>query len=330
MRADGGAFRGCCRNGMPPRPAMPRRPGLEPPESRCDNGAVTHASAAEYALDQVGRVRDDPGARLVSLRRLYEGPEGDDGSRLPFERAARAFMAWQARRGLLWPEGAPLPGSPWWRAVNERLLRDGWEARGRATGRGGPASSSSVLPWGSFIRSPSARTWYRAHNASIVAACLEHRALAEVEGRTERFFINVTLLRVLYAHALVAAPRLALGWLAPLAPLMGDPRLGMTGIFLSISRVVPDRYPLGDDLETFIADEHTFGLVLDRGVIGPRLGALYAWSARELGQPALAGLLVGGTPAYAWPPDDDAAWWPPPTRLVRAAQKALPHRPERR
>lgn len=290
---------------------------------------MTLASAADYALDQVGRVRDDPGARLASLRRLYRGPEGDDGSRLPFERAARAFMGWQVRRGLLHPATAPRPGSAWWREVNERLLRDGWEARGRATGRGGVASSSSVLPWGAFIRSPSARTWYRAHNTSIVAGCLEHRALAEAETRTERFFINVTLLRVLYAHALVAAPRLALGWLAPLAPLLGDPRLGMTGIFLSISRVVPDRYPLDDDLGAFVSDEHTFGLLLDRGVIGPRLGTLYAWSARELGRPELVGLLVDGTPAYAWPPDDDGAWWPPPTRLVRAAQKALPHRPGR-
>ncbi len=260
--------------------------GAEPPESRCENGGVTPASAADYALDQVGRVRDDPAGRLASLWSLYRGPAGDDGSRLPYERAARAFMSWQVRRGLLHPDTAPLPGSPWWRAVNERLLRDGWEARGRATGRRGPASSSSVLPWGAFIRTPSARTWYRAHNASIVAACVEHRALAEAETRTERFFINVTLLRVLYAHALVAAPRLALGWLAPLAPLLGDPRLGMTGVFLSVSRVVPDRYPLDDDLEAFVADEHTLGLLLDRGVIGPRLGELYAWSARSWAGPS--------------------------------------------
>jgi hypothetical protein len=31
------------------------------------------------------------------------------------------------------------------------------------------------------------------------------------EGRIERFFINLVLVRVLYTHALVAAPRLALG-----------------------------------------------------------------------------------------------------------------------
>jgi len=77
----------------------------------------------------------------------------------------------------------------------------------------------------------------------VVAAYLEHRGLAEAENAAERFFMNVVLCRVLYTHALVAAPRMSLGWLRPLAPLLGDPRLGMTGIFLQLSRVLPDEYP---------------------------------------------------------------------------------------
>ena len=83
------------------------------------------------------------------------------------------------------------------------------------------------------------RTWYRAHNATIVAAYLENRDLAEQENAAERFFLNVVLLRVLYAHALVSAPRLALGPLVGIGPLLGDPRLAVTGIFLSLSRIVP-------------------------------------------------------------------------------------------
>lgn len=87
-----------------------------------------------------------------------------------------------------------------------------------------------------FVRKPTARHWYRAHNASIVAAYLEHRDLAEAENRTERFFLNVVLLRVLYAHALVGAPKLALGQWAALGAVLGDPRLGMAGAFLSLGR----------------------------------------------------------------------------------------------
>jgi hypothetical protein len=63
-----------------------------------------------------------------------------------------------------------------------------------------------------FARHPSPRTWYLAHNVTIVTAYLDHRDLAEHENRVERFFINLVLVRVLYAHALVASPRLALGW----------------------------------------------------------------------------------------------------------------------
>ena len=103
--------------------------------------------------------------------------------------------------------------------------------------------------------------------------------------------MNVVLVRVLFAHALVAAPRLALGWLAPLGRPVGDPRVGMTGIFMSLSRVLPDRYPLGDDVDTYIAVEHGFGHMLDIGFIQPRLGHLYDWSSEELALPGLRVLL---------------------------------------
>ncbi len=95
--------------------------------------------------------------------------------------------------------------------MNERLLRDSCEAFGHATGRGGSPSTATVGLWAAFIDQPTAQAWYRAHNASIVAAYLDHRDLAADENRTERFFLNVVLARLLYAHALVAAPRLALG-----------------------------------------------------------------------------------------------------------------------
>ena len=83
--------------------------------------------------------------------------------------------------------------------------------------------------------------------------------------------MNVALLRVLYAHALAAAPRLALGRFAPLGRVLGDPRLGMAGVFLSLRRVLPDRYPLALDVERYIADEQRLGRMLDYAVIVPRL-----------------------------------------------------------
>lgn len=245
------------------------------------------------------------------LERTYLGP----GRRLPYRRAALSFMRWQAGRGLLEPLGAARPGSRWWRSVNERLLRDGCEAVALATGRNGEAavrngeaSTATVGLWLEFVRRPSARRWYRAHNASIVSAYLDHRELAERETEAERYFINVALLRVLYAHALVAAPRLALGRFAPLGRLLGDPRLGMAGAFLSLGRVLPDEYPLNGHLDQYLEAEHGLGRTLDYAVIAPRLQQLYEWSARELELTELRGLLSDGLPSYAWPAERSDAW----------------------
>jgi hypothetical protein len=280
--------------------------------------------AATVAAHRVAAVRDRPRGRLELLTTSYAPLAGARPLHRRYPRAAIAFMEWQLRRGLLNPLDHERPGSAWWRAVNERLLRDTCEARSRVLGHPGPASSSSVDPSVRFARHPSPHTWYLAHNVTIVSAYLDNRALAERENRIERFFINLVLIRVLYAHALVSAPRLALGWLAPIAGWLGDPRLDMTRMFLSVSRVLPNRYPLQGELDAYIADEHALGRLLDVGVIVPRLSELYRWSAEELRLPAVADLVRDATPAYAWDHSDGEPWMPRPGRSVRVIRRALP------
>ena len=118
-----------------------------------------------------------------------------------------------------------------------RIDRAGWGAAWRSVGAGCAAVAGVAA-------TPTPACWYRAHNASIVAGYLEHEAHALEENAPERFFMNVALARVLYAHALVAAPRLALGRFGSSARFLGDPRLGMAGAFLSLRRVIPNNYPL--------------------------------------------------------------------------------------
>jgi hypothetical protein len=295
---------------------------LHPPEVRVGKAAGASCAdirgvgestqdAALRAEQQVAGVRDDPAGRFALAMATYHGPTGRAPRHLPFRRAAMSFMRWELDRGVLNPVDRAPPGSPWWRAMNERLLRDGCEAVARSAGLAGDMSSPTIELWMAFIAAPTASNWYRAHNASIVAAYLEHRDLAEREGRAERFFLNVVLLRVLYAHALVAAPRLALGRLAILGRGLGDPRLGMAGIFLSLGRVLPHRYPLSADLEVYLRDEHGLGRVLDYALIAPRLQHLYEWSARELEHPGLSGLIRDGSPVYAWPYAERHVWAAP-------------------
>jgi len=119
--------------------------------------------------------------------------------------------------------------------------------------------------------------------------------------------MNVALVRVLYAHALIAVPRLALGRLALLGRL-ADPRLGMTGVFLSLRRVLPDRYPLDRDVDRYLAEEQRLGRLLDYAVIAPRLQRLYEWSAGEVLEPRLLELVRAGNPIYAWPFEERHVW----------------------
>ena len=270
-----------------------------------------HAGALAVAEAQVAGGRDDPAARLALMARVFRGPTGRALRHLPFRRAALSFMRWQARRGVLAPLDASPPGSVWWRAVNERLLRDGCETVALLGGPAGEPSSPAVRLWLEFAARPTGRNWYRAHNASIVDGYLEHRSLAHAERAPERFFMNVALLRVLYAHALAAAPRLALGRLAPLGRVLGDPRLGMAGVFLSLRAVLPNRYPLEHDVERYVADEQRLGRMLDYAVIVPRLQRLYEWSAEELGEPRLLELVRDGSPVYAWPFEQRHVWRAP-------------------
>jgi hypothetical protein len=270
---------------------------------------VSAPTASELAAARVAAVRDEPAQRLELAAGNLECGVRPDGLWKRFARSELAFLRAQIARGVLAPPDGPHPGSPWWRAVNERLLRDTVEATLLRRGSPGRPSTVGVDMWLSFIAEPSAASWYRAHNASIVAAYLEHEPLAHRELLVERFFLNVALLRVLYAHALAAAPRLALGRFAPLAKLLGDPRGGAVAWLLSVKRVFPERYPLtGVSLDDVIAAEHRFFRPVDYGVIGKRLDELYAFAAHSLDEPRVERLLCDGIPAYAWPSDAREPW----------------------
>jgi hypothetical protein len=273
-------------------------------------------TAVEWAGGEVARVRDDPSARMALLAHTYRGAVGATRRHGPFGRAAVSFMRWEAERGVLRPVDGEAPGSRWWRAVNERLLFDGCEAMARAAGLAGDPSSPTIRLWMSFIATPTPRTWYRAHNFTIVSAYLENRDLAELESEPERFFLNVTLLRLLFAHALVAAPDLALGRSALMAPLLGDPRLGMAGAFLSLRPVLPDHYPLNGEVDEYLVAENRLGRMIDYGVIAPRLQTLYEWSSHELGVPELRQLVRDGSPIYAWSYADRHVWRKTPEPLA--------------
>jgi hypothetical protein len=288
--------------------------------------AVDSTAAAAVAAERVAAARDTPEARLELAAAFYDSRSGGDAA-AGFGRSELAFLRFQIDRGVMNPTTGPSPGSAWWRAVSERLLRDTSESGLLADGHTGEPSSRSVEIWLEFLDRPSSASWYRAHNASVVAGYLEHQALATQELLAERFFMNVALLRVLYTHALAARPRLALGRLAPLGRLLGDPRGGMVDTFLSVDRVFPTTYPLeGLDLGRMIGDENELFRAVDYGIIGPRVDDLYEFAAESLGEPRVRTLVRDGTPSYAWPDDQRHHWLDGGTRLLpRLVARAVGH-----
>src|SRR5436305_14501599 len=97
-------------------------------ETAFEPGVNEYRNAVAWADALIAAARDDPGARLALMDRLFRGPTGRARRHLPFRRAALSFVRWQAQRGLLNPLGVSPPGRVWWRAMNKRLRRDGCEA----------------------------------------------------------------------------------------------------------------------------------------------------------------------------------------------------------
>ena len=226
-----------------------------------------------------------------------------------YRRAELAFMQWQISRGVLNPVTGETPGSPWWRAVNAGLLRDACEADLLLNGSPGTPSRPAVARWRHFLENPSPAAWYRAHNASIVTGYADHRHLVSAEHPLERFFMDVTLSRVLFVHSLLLQPRLALGrWLWP-AGRLADPRWRGVDVYLSLQNVLPREYPLaGRTIDDVLDAEDFFGRLIDYGVMMPRAQALYEYAAADLEQSHLLTFIANGRLVYAWPEDAGDAW----------------------
>ncbi len=119
-------------------------------------GAPGPVSAAARAESVVAAARDDPAGRLRLAADFYRLRVAGRSIR-SYRRAEVAFMRWQIKRGVLAAPDGERPGSPWWRAVNESLLRDTTEAALLYGGAPGSPSAAAVRHWISFLRRPSLR-----------------------------------------------------------------------------------------------------------------------------------------------------------------------------
>jgi hypothetical protein len=256
------------------------------------------------AMVAVASVRDDPEGRFGMRHRFYQrfgfGPPGHPG----YGESELAFLRWEVGRGVLNPPGVPKPGSPWWGAVNEALLLDGeiavraWD-QGFVDGPIGPGAQA----WTQYFHNPSGRSWYVAHNTSIVLGYLAHMDLARAELQPEQQFMNIILYRLLYAQAMVEGAHLAWG---RLGAFLANPKLPAVHTLVEVPDFYPRHYPLGpDDIRHITHRGHSLADlaadILDEACCVPHLDELYQSAAGWLRTPALETLHHGRAPCYPAP-----------------------------
>jgi hypothetical protein len=281
--------------------------------------------AALMAAARIEEIQTSTDSRYRLAEAFYKGRDGSR-KRGRYGRGQLSFLRWQIDRGVLDPTSAG-GGCFWWRAVSDMLLRHQVEADLLSETGSDAASSRQVGLWLEFIRAPSPVAWYQAHNASIVAGYFAHEALAARELPVERFMINVALIRLIYAHALVAAPRLALGAFAPLGRFLGDPRRRSMRLFLDLHNQFPEDYPPhGWSMDDLLHEHGRIAQLIDYGLIPSDLTGLYEFAAAALEEPRIATLVSGGIPCYVWPAEERAPWLAGVTRrLPRAIARATGH-----
>jgi hypothetical protein len=259
------------------------------------------ARIAVAARKRFATVRDDPEGRYALAESFYAahpvpGPDW-------YGRSVLAFMRWEIERGVLNPAGdTKRPGSPWWRKVNEMILRDAVEGgmladAGLANGETAPATR-----WAEYLADPSPLSWYRAHNSSVVTGYVKAATLATRELPAEQFLMNLVLARVLFAHALAEGALFAVGDHPLLAAFLSDPRLPAVGIAMDIPDFYPRSYPLDaadSDVLSRRAHSHDDDALafIDQDPCS-NLEELFIFATKSLGEPELGRFLNRGLACY--------------------------------
>ncbi len=258
---------------------------------------TTLESLEERAAAKVATVANDPAARLALRETFYEKYGGGPVGTFGLGRSELDFMRWEIERGVL--SSTQEGGSPWWRAVNARLL---YQAELAALIHeqlpNASPGDSAVRFWLAFIREPTPIHWYRAHNASIVDGYLDAADSILAEPRSERIFVNVVLYRLLYAESLVEGVTLG-----RLGELLSDPLGPSVDVLVHLPAFYPRHYPMSrSDVQTLLQKSHRLlpelAAEFDDLFVIPELSELYAYAGGWLGQPGLELLIRGGKPCY--------------------------------
>jgi len=280
---------------------------------------LTEITAVEHSYEWVPQrfryLINDPDARLQIRKNFYRKFGKDthihDSFILRFIRwltqreglgvSEVEFMEWEIGRNALNPIHANFPGSPWWRDVNLKFIIFSQTAAEIMTGEKVDRReiTHEVSLWIEFIKQRTQRSWYMAHNASIVRAYLDFTETATKECIYEQIFMNEVLYRLLFAQALIEDDT----EFKVVGEFLADPLLPAVDLMVHIPDFYPDHYPLSQqDIQDIMHKGHGIEGVLERVfdnyLIYPHIPALYKIAARWLNIPELEFLQTDGNPNY--------------------------------
>jgi len=256
---------------------------------------------AETARNKVTAVADDPEGRY-DLRVKFYDKYGFLPAGAGYGNSELAFMRWEIERGVLAPLSGERPGSLWWREVNASLLFDAELAALIYETASIPDDAPlGTKRWLDYLQSPTERTWYAAHNGSIVGGYLDQVTSARAELDGEQRFMNIVLYRVLYAEAMVSGASI----LSRLGELLANPVLPAVNLIVDVRDFYPRHYPLTrDDVRNLLGRSDSIMdlavRLFDDEIILSHATSLYDHAATTLGIPGLGGLVKKGRPIYPW------------------------------
>jgi len=212
-----------------------------------------------------------------------------------------AFLRWAISRGVLNSSECKInPGSPWWRAIHDRHIYYSEAAARMYTSQGKVSSElAPIQMWLNYFSRPCAKTWYRAHNSSIIQSYFDARQDAYQENRAEKVLMNVILYRLLYAQYLVEN-RTRLG---TFGKRLADPKNIFVKWFVGIPDYYPKCYPLQSEPGELKWAGNNGGFLkgkklLDKIFILPRIESIYLSAAKSNKIPGLVKFLDGKIPIY--------------------------------
>lgn len=186
---------------------------------------------------------NSPEDRLLHRKIFYLKYGFSKLSRYGYGQSEIDFIEWEIGRGVLNNTSSYCnKGSKWWRKINMQIIYDSELAAKIYSQKLSLLNvSSSVKNWVNYLNNPSSKSWYKAHNSSVIEASLQFSLDIEREPADEKEFIKNVLIRVLFAQALVEGQTFIFG---VFGKILANPIFPVVKLLVKREKLYPKTYPV--------------------------------------------------------------------------------------